>query len=226
MRRSRASCRSSRAFARTRDAVISIDTRKAPVARAALEAGADCVNDVTGGRFDEGLAPLLAEYGCGAILMHMKGTDPRRMQDDLRYDHLVADVASTLAGVRGPRRGRRGAAGGDRDRPGTRLRQEPSRATSRCCATSRPSGRWACRSASGASRKAFVRRFSGVPEDSAVSDRLPGSLAAVAAARRGGASILRVHDVAESVRFLGMLQAIARPPSAGRRAGRHRAPAR
>jgi dihydropteroate synthase len=60
----------------------------------------------------------------------------------------------------------------------------------------------------GASRKGFVRRFSGVGDDSSAADRLPGSLAAVAAARAGGAAIVRVHDVAETVRFLRMLAAI------------------
>ncbi len=63
----------------------------------------------------------------------------------------------------------------------------------------------------GASRKAFVRRFSGTAENASSQDRLPGSLACVAAAAAAGAAIVRVHDVAESVRFLRMLRAI-RPP--------------
>src|SRR5262249_41624581 len=78
----------------------------------------------------------------------------------------------------------------------------------------------------GASRKAFVRRFSGVAEDSAVSERLSGSLAALAAAAAGGAAILRVHDVPDSARFLDMLQAIARAPSLADERGASKAPAR
>ena len=62
---------------------LSVDTRKAAVAREALAAGADLVNDVTALRFDAGMAEAIAGAGAGAILMHMKGTDPRTMQDDV-----------------------------------------------------------------------------------------------------------------------------------------------
>jgi dihydropteroate synthase len=72
----------------------------------------------------------------------------------------------------------------------------------------------------GVSRKAFVRRFSGVGDDATAAERLPGSLAGLAAAAAGGAAIVRVHDVADSVRFLRMLRAIALPaPVAARSAG-------
>ncbi|HKD19392.1 MAG TPA: dihydropteroate synthase, partial [Thermoanaerobaculia bacterium] len=71
----------------------------------------------------------------------------------------------------------------------------------------------------GASRKAFVRRFSGLPEDAPAADRLPGSLAALSAAAAGGARIVRVHDVRESVRFLRMAGAVSRAGSAPRPAG-------
>ncbi len=205
------------------DAPISIDTRKAAVAREALRAGADCVNDVTGGRFDPELDGVIAELAGGAILMHMKGTDPRRMQDDLRYGHLVADVAASLA----ESADRAEAAGVPREAiavdPGLGFGKtlEGNLTLLRHLAALRSLGLPLC---VGASRKAFVRRFSGVPEDSAVSDRLPGSLAALAAAAAGGASILRVHDVPESVRFLDMLQAIAHAPSAA--GDRVRVPAR
>ncbi len=71
----------------------------------------------------------------------------------------------------------------------------------------------------GASRKAFVRRFSGVGDGASTGDRLPGSLAALAAARAAGAAIVRVHDVEESVRFLRMIDAIE-TPAARQPAGR------
>ena len=209
------------------DAPISIDTRKSAVAREALGAGADLVNDVTGGRYDPALLGTIAELGAGAILMHMRGTDPRRMQDDLRYDHLVADVAASLA----ESADRAETAGVPREAiavdPGlgfgktlegnvTLLRHLPGL---------RSLGLPLC---VGASRKAFVRRFSGIPEGSAstVADRLPGSLAALAAAAAGGAAILRVHDVPESVRFLGMLRAIAHAPAPAGERGPAKAPAR
>jgi dihydropteroate synthase len=65
--------------------------------------------------------------------------------------------------------------------------------------------------AAGASRKGFVRRFSGVEDRASNQERLPGSLACLAAAARAGAAIARVHDVAESARFLRMLRAIETP---------------
>jgi dihydropteroate synthase len=112
-------------------ALISIDTRKAAVARDALAAGADLVNDVTAGRFDSALLGTLAERGAGAILMHMKGTDPRRMQEDLRYDHPVADVAAFLADAAG-----RATSAASRRRPSRSIRAwgsaRASRATRAC----------------------------------------------------------------------------------------------
>ena len=128
------------------DAPLSIDTRKAAVAKAALEAGADLVNDVSAGRFDADMLGTIAAGGAGAILMHMKGTDPRTMQDDLRYGHLVGEIASFLADA-----ARRAADGGHPARtrsPWTRA-SDSARVpgtTSSCSATSRRSARWASRS--------------------------------------------------------------------------------
>ena len=209
------------------DAPISIDTRKATVAREALGAGADLVNDVTGGRYDPDLPGVIAELGAGAILMHMRGTDPRRMQDDLRYDHLVAEVAASLA----ESADRAEAAGVPREAiavdPGLGFGKslEGNVILLRHLPALRSLGLPLC---VGASRKAFVRRFSGVAEDSAVADRLPGSLAALSVAAAAGAAILRVHDVPESLRFLGMLQAIrtARVPAAAGERDAVKAPAR
>jgi dihydropteroate synthase len=77
-------------------AQLSVDTAKAEVARAALEAGATLVNDVTALRGDPDMAALVAERGCDCCLMHMLG-EPRTMQDDPRYDNVVAEVAAFLA---------------------------------------------------------------------------------------------------------------------------------
>ena len=74
---------------------ISVDTSKAAVAAAALDAGADYVNDVTAFRGDPDLAGLVADRGVDCCLMHMLGT-PRTMQDDPRYDDVVADVKAFL----------------------------------------------------------------------------------------------------------------------------------
>ena len=78
------------------DVPISVDTSKAAVAAAGLDAGAAIVNDVTAFRADPDMAPLCADRGCTVVLMHMLG-DPRTMQDDPRYDDVVDDVASFLA---------------------------------------------------------------------------------------------------------------------------------
>src|SRR6184192_2030486 len=71
---------------------ISIDTSKAEVARAAIHAGASIVNDVTGGRGDEGMLPLLAETKSALIIMHMQGT-PQTMQNRPQYEDVVSEVA-------------------------------------------------------------------------------------------------------------------------------------
>ena len=78
-------------------AQISIDTSKAPVAEAALAAGATLVNDVTALRADPGIAELVAAHGSEVCLMHMLG-EPRTMQDDPRYDDVVSDVKAFLEG--------------------------------------------------------------------------------------------------------------------------------
>jgi dihydropteroate synthase len=194
------------------DAPLSIDTRKAPVARAALEAGADLVNDVSAGRFDAAMFETMAAGGAGTILMHMKGTDPRTMQDDLRYGHLVGDIAGFLADA-----ARRAEAAGVMPEaiavdPGLGFGKSPedNLVLLRRLGAFRALGYPV---AAGASRKGFVRRFSGVGENASSAERLPGSLAALAAAVSGGAAVVRVHDVADSVRFLRMAGAIARSAS-------------
>jgi dihydropteroate synthase len=79
------------------DAAISIDTRSAEVARAALDAGAHIVNDVSALRDDETLAELVADRAPGLVLMHMQGS-PKTMQQDPHYDDVVAEVGVFLAG--------------------------------------------------------------------------------------------------------------------------------
>ena len=76
-------------------ALISIDTRKASVARAAWDAGAGLINDVSGFTFDPQLAPFCAEVGAPVCVMHMQG-DPATMQDDPQYDDVLLDVYDFL----------------------------------------------------------------------------------------------------------------------------------
>jgi dihydropteroate synthase len=203
-------------------APLSVDTRKAEVARRALEAGADLVNDVSGLRFDEAMARVIAEAGAGAILMHMRGLDPRTMQDDVSYVHPLADVATFLSQAAD----RAAAAGIPAEAialdPGLGFGKSPEGnllLLKHLAAFASLGGAIAV----GASRKAFIRRFSGLPENALPADRLPGSLAALSAAVAGGARIVRVHDVRESVRFLRMAGAVSRAAAAPKTVG---APAR
>lgn len=76
-------------------AALSIDTSKASVARAAVAAGAEIINDVTALRGDEDMARVAAGSGCAVVLMHMRGT-PRTMQQDPQYGDVVAEVAGHL----------------------------------------------------------------------------------------------------------------------------------
>ncbi len=76
---------------RTEGTMISIDTSKAAVARASLEAGADIVNDIAGLRGDDGMIPALAQSDCGIVIMHMQG-EPRTMQQGPNYENVVSDV--------------------------------------------------------------------------------------------------------------------------------------
>ena len=192
------------------DKPLSIDTRKAAVAREAVAAGADLVNDVSAFRFDPEMAGVVAGSGAAAVLMHMKGTDPRTMQIDVSYAHPLADIASHLARAASGALEARIAADRIAVDPGFGFGKSPegNLVLLRYLAAFRSLG---FAVAAGASRKAFVRRFSGVAETAPSADRLPGSLACLAAAARAGAAILRVHDVAESARVVKMLAAIETP---------------
>ena len=195
---------------RRTDAPLSVDTRKAEVARRALAAGADCINDVSALSHDPAMAGVAAASDAAVVLMHMKGDDPRRMQEDTSYRHPLADIALMLAGAAE----RALAAGVSADAiaidPGFGFGKSPegNLLLLRHLAAFRSLG---LPVAAGASLKGFVRRFSGVSDDAPAEERLPGSLAAVAAAAAAGAAIVRVHDVLATVRFLRMRAAIREP---------------
>jgi len=195
------------ALRKATDRPLSIDTRRAAVAHAALAAGADLVNDVSALRHDPAMIAAVAEAGAGLLLMHMKGADPRTMQDDVAYAHPLADIAAALAEA-----AERALAAGV---PTDRIAVDPGLGFGKSVGGNLLLLRYlsAFRAlgfpvAVGASRKAFVRRFSGVSEGASAAERLPGSLAAAGAAAQNGAAIVRVHDVVETVRFLAMRRAI------------------
>jgi len=184
------------------DAPLSVDTRKAEVARAALAAGADLVNDVEA-LADPALAETVAAAGCPVVLMHGRGDFASTMQHQARYADLLAEVRDELAAALA----RAEAAGVDRAQvvldPGIGFAKGPAhnllllRRLDVLAALGRPL-------LVGASRKSFLGRISGAGP----AERLPGSLAAVAWAARHGAAIVRVHDVAATVQFLSVLSAV------------------
>ncbi len=169
---------------------ISVDTRKAAVAREALQAGADWVNDVSALRHDPEMAELCAGEDCPVVLMHMRGTDPRTMQEGVRYQDPVAEIHAFLreraafALQRGIREERilLDPGIGFGKRPGDNL------AILKRLSEYRSLG---FPLLVGASRKSFI----GICLDRPVEERLHGTTAAVAAAVLAGARVVRVHDV-------------------------------
>jgi dihydropteroate synthase len=170
---------------------ISIDTTKASVARAALEAGASLVNDVSALRGDREMASVVADSGAECCLMHMLG-EPRTMQRDARYDDVVDDVKAFLA-ARLEFAVREGI--GERSvllDPGIGFGKtvahnlELLRRLDELSELGRPI-------VIGTSRKSFLGRIAGEQGDS---ERLAGTLASNVLALERGASVFRVHDVA------------------------------
>jgi len=170
---------------------ISIDTSKSSVARAALDAGASLVNDVTALRGDPSLAGLVAERGCECCLMHMLGV-PRTMQQDPRYEDVVGDVKAFLLA-------RMEFAVGEgiaEDRilldPGIGFGKtiehnlQLLRRLGELVAIGRPV-------VIGTSRKSFLGRLTGRSDPA---DRVGGTIATNVIAYERGASVFRVHDVA------------------------------
>jgi dihydropteroate synthase len=177
---------------------VSIDTRKSTVARKALEAGAAIVNDVSAGRDDPDVAGVAAEFGAAMVLMHMHGT-PADMQKDPQYDDVVGEVRDLLA-ARAEWARSEGVESVVVD-PGIGfgktlehnlelLRNIPALAD-----LSYPV-------LIGHSRKSFIEKLLGLP----LEERLAPSLAVAVEAVRRGASILRVHDVKETVEVLKLVE--------------------
>ncbi len=181
---------------------LSVDTSKAAVAAAALDAGAEIVNDVTALRGDPEMAPLCAERGATVVLMHMLG-EPRTMQDEPRYDDVVDEVKAFLAG-----RLEAAIAGGVAEErvwldPGIGFgktaahNMELLRRLGELRALGRPL-------VVGTSRKSFIGRVDGSPADR----RLGGTIASSVIAAAEGADVLRVHDVAEMRQALAVAAAV------------------
>lgn len=186
----------------TTDIPVSIDTRKPDVARLAVAAGAQCWNDVSALTYDDASLATAAELNMPTILMHAKG-DPRTMQQGPTYRDVTGDIVNFLVS----RMGQAVSAGLSLHNvlvdPGIGF----GKTLDHNLALMRDLGRIAALGRPlvfGASRKSFIGHIDGTE----ATDRLGGSLAAALLAVDQGATIVRVHDVAETVQALKVKAAI------------------
>jgi dihydropteroate synthase len=179
------------------EALLSIDTYRATVARAAVEAGADIVNDIAAGRADAAMLPTVAALGVPYVAMHMQGT-PRTMQHDPRYTDVVAEVVHFLT-----ERMVAAHAAGIADvvlDPGFGFGKNTTHnhtllhALDRVVAVGAPV-------LVGLSRKRMINSVLGIGPD----DALNGTTVLNTVAVMKGAAILRVHDVREAVDVVRLL---------------------
>ena len=185
------------------DLPISIDTSKAEVARAAIKAGASIVNDITGGRGDERMLPLIADTKAALIIMHMQGT-PRTMQIQPRYTDVVAEISVFF------RQQYARAIGLNIDPmaiafdPGIGFGKtlehnlEVLAQLERLRVHDRPL-------VVGVSRKSFLQRLIGSPE---IPNRIVPGVALTSILRGRGGDVFRAHDVKENVYALRVAEAI------------------
>ena len=182
---------------------ISIDTCKAEVAKAALSAGADIINDISALNFDPKMADLAAQTKAPLVLMHMLGT-PRTMQDNPRYTDVVGQINEFFE--------ERIAFAVSRGIATEKLILDPGIGFGKrpidnvtILSRLREFHRHNLPLLVGASRKSFIGVLdSGAPVD----NRLGGSLAAAVWAAINGAAVIRVHDVRETVQALSVLKAV------------------
>lgn len=186
------------------DALLSVDTSKAEVARRALEAGVRIVNDVSALTADAGMADVVRAFGAGLIVMHMRGT-PRTMQEAPRYEDVVAEVAGYLS--------ERVRSLTDAGLDPLALAVDPGigfgkTAEHNVSLLAGLSGfvRMGRPVVVGLSRKRFLERLTG----RRVEERLAGSLAGAAWSAWQGAHVVRVHDVRESVDAIAVVEALRR----------------
>jgi dihydropteroate synthase len=189
---------------------VSVDTTKATVARAALDAGATVVNDVSAGQLDPDILGVAAEAGAGCVVMHMQG-EPRTMQADPRYDDVVAQVGGFLADRVGAARAAGVAEGAIAADPGIGFGKTVEHNLRLLAGLPALIERVRVPVMVGASRKTFVGKVlarAGASGDLPVDQREEGTLATVVWAVERGASIVRVHDALPAVRAIRLLDAL------------------
>ncbi len=181
---------------------VSVDTRRASVARAAVAAGAAIVNDVSG-LADPDMVRLVADTGVGLVVGHMRG-EPASMQDQIRFVDMLREVTEELSDAV-----ERAVAGGvERTRivvdPGIGFGKTAEQSAALVAASGWLRRATGCPVMIGASRKSFLGALTGT----SVSQRMVSSVTAAVVASERGASVLRVHDVHETVQALGVAAAI------------------
>jgi dihydropteroate synthase len=193
------------ALAREIDLPLSIDTTKSAVAREAVAAGADFVNDISGLTFDEKMAATVADSGAGVFIMHTSGR-PDIMQQNTHYNDVVAEVITGLRssisvavanGIARDKIAVDPGIGFGKDVAGN---LELLRCTAQLSELGRPI-------LQGTSRKSFIGK---VLDQDQVSERLVGTLATIALGYAGGARLFRVHDVAAASQAAWMARAVCR----------------
>ena len=192
------------------DLLVSIDTMKAKVAARALAAGARIVNDISALDFDPQMVDVVRENGVGLVLMHMQGT-PQTMQQAPRYDDVVGEVRNFLA-----ERVEFAVAHGVTK---SQIAVDPGIGFGKTVehnlellARLNEFSSLGCPVVVGVSRKSFVGKVLGREPQ----ERLWGSLGAAAWAVSHGANVVRVHDVAETVDVIKMIEAIRKWSSGAR----------
>ncbi len=189
-------------------ALLSIDTYKSQVAVEALRAGAHIVNDISGLGFDPAMPGLVARWGAGVVIMHIKGT-PRTMQQNPHYDDVVAEISDYFR----ERIGVAKRSGIDEEQiaidPGIGFgkRLEDNFEILRRLSEFRRFGRPIL---IGPSRKSFIGKTLNLPPQ----ERLEGTAAAVAVGIAHGADVVRVHEVVQMLRVVRIADRIVGKPAA------------
>jgi len=183
--------------------VISIDTRKASVAQAALGAGADMVNDVSGFTFDADLAPLCRAHEAPICVMHAQG-DPATMQNDPQYEDVLLDVYDFLRDQIRVLTEK----GIDHEQiiadPGIGFGKTEAHNLALLARLSLFHG-LGVPILLGASRKRFIGNIGNAPDPA---ERMPGSVAVALAALKHGTQIVRVHDVPQTAQAIALWRAV------------------
>jgi dihydropteroate synthase len=186
------------------DIPISIDTYKSEVAKKALDAGAEMINDISALRFDPKMKEVVSEYQVPIVLMHIKGT-PKNMQENPYYNDVIEEIIKYLKeSIQMAKDGGiqeeniiidPGIGFGKRLEDNLNILKNLKKFSILNCPI-----------LVGPSRKSFIGKILDLP----VEERLEGSLAALAVAIMNGANIVRVHDVKESKRVVSIVDAIFR----------------